>query len=162
MYDPYEEQCVCFDCWAGPTCGEETSLCFSTTGAGAETSFCEDYWVATALTLEVPFSFHNTYYFGPTFTSVPGTPPLLPRLERAIRDMHALAGNAYTTNRHIVAGVGSLELIHAALNVMAVASKKNPATVLSEAPNWSPVLIQTVNSPPHTYAARLELALRAP
>ena len=64
----------------------------------------EEYWVAhpEALTSILP-SYHIGY----------GSH--LPRLERAIRDLHKLVGNAEVDGREIVIGVGSTELISATL-----------------------------------------------
>ena len=101
------ESCICFDCWTGATCYEQLSLdaaeCVVQAGSGTPFLF-EEYWLAhPEATVEIKPSNHVGYGAD------------LERLESAIRAVHRLVGNAEVEGRHIVVGVGSTEMITAAL-----------------------------------------------
>ena len=121
------DACVCFECWAGPTCAERkptfSAECVVDAGSGSPYMF-ESYWVRHP---EARSSVLPSYHIG--YGS------LLPQLEASIRELHALVGNALTDGRHIVIGVGSTELIHAA--IYALANESARSAVWSDTPYYS-------------------------
>ena len=88
------ESCTCFACYTGDTCAEllDDSSCVLQLTSGTPFLF-EDYWV------EHPEA---------EITILPsdhvGYDRQHPRLERAIRALHELVGNAVMRDRHIVVG----------------------------------------------------------
>ena len=104
--------CECFDCWTGATCSERVltadAACVVEANSGTPYIF-EDYWVRhpeAAVTIKA--SAHIGYDHH------------VPRLEAAIRRLHALVGNAVVDgSMHVVVGIGSTELINAALYALA-------------------------------------------
>jgi len=128
------EGCTCFDCWTGATCYEPLPLdaaeCVVQAGSGTPFLF-EEYWVAhPEAAIEItPF---NHVGYGAD----------VPRLERAIRAVHRLVGNAEVDGRHIVIGVGSTEMINAALFALSQSPPADgaappEATIWAERPYYS-------------------------
>lgn len=98
--------CSCFQCWTGAACERRIEKCLYDATIG-ETTMYEDYWLMhPELDAEIPMAFHISYTFDYTYG-------MLPRLERAIRQLHMLTGNAVTEGRYLVPGIGSFELINA-------------------------------------------------
>ncbi|KAJ7186329.1 hypothetical protein O6H91_Y536600 [Diphasiastrum complanatum] len=58
-------------------------------------------------------------------------------LEREIRSLHKVVGNAVTEGRHIVIGTGSTQLFQAALYALAPPDRSKPASVVSASPFYS-------------------------
>lgn len=56
-------------------------------------------------------------------------------LEAAIRELHALTGNAVTEGRYIVLGTGSIQLINAAVHSLAL-QQLNVSNVVALAPYY--------------------------
>ena len=104
------DDCVCFDCWTGSRCEHRVhgSACVINADGGTPYIF-EDYWVAHP---EAQITIRPSYHIGYSF----GT---LPRLERAIRELHSMTGNALTRGRYLVVGIGSTELVNAAIYALA-------------------------------------------
>ena len=103
------DACACFDCWSGEDCSErlEGAACIVDANSGTPFIF-EDYWVRhPEATVEILPSYHIGY----------GSH--MPRLEAAIRALHELVGNAETVGREVVVGIGSTELISAAMYALA-------------------------------------------
>ena len=126
-FDGYST-CRCFECWTGDTCGTRIPTlspnCVVDSNGGSPYMF-ESYWVdhpEPALTV-LP-SYHLGY----------GS--RVPRLEGAIRELHALVGNAVTDGKHIVIGVGSTELISAAMYALSESIREGTGTD-AEAAVWS-------------------------
>lgn len=89
----------------------------------------EEYWLTTGVnSLQVSLAYREGYYM-----------THLPRLEKAVRGLHALVGNAVTSGRHIVVGVGSYELLVAAVHAFTSVSSIQPPhfpTVRARSPHW--------------------------
>jgi hypothetical protein len=144
------DACECFDCWAGPTCSERLtgSACVVVADSGTPYLF-ESYWVAhpEARTTILP-SYHIGY----------GSH--LPRLERAIRRLHGLVGNADLDGREIVVGIGSTELISASLYALSP-NATTPAMVWSRPPFYSGYRDPARFSTRHTSAGRAMMSAAA-
>lgn len=63
-------------------------------------------------------------------------------LEAAIRELHALTGNAVTEGRYIVLGTGSMQLINAAVHSLAL-QQPNVSNVVALAPYYGAYEFQT-------------------
>jgi aspartate/methionine/tyrosine aminotransferase len=125
-----ESACRCFDCWAGLDCSERLTgdACVVMANSGTPYIF-EDYWIDRP---EASITILPSYHLGYS------TEPVLPRLEAAIRALHALVGNAVTEGKHIVVGLGSTELISAALYALSDSDPSaSPAAVFAERPYYS-------------------------
>lgn len=124
--------CSCFDCWTGDTCEEQLKgdECIVTAASGTPWLF-EDYWLAHP---QPRLSLLPSYHLG--YGSD------VPRLEAAIRKLHDLIGNYDARNQHLVIGVGSTELISAALYALSPqlvngTSTGAKAAVWAKAPYYS-------------------------
>ncbi|KAJ1701094.1 hypothetical protein LUZ63_000873 [Rhynchospora breviuscula] len=62
---------------------------------------------------------------------------LEPEFANEAQRLHQIAGNAVTDDRHIIVGVGSTQLIHAALFALASTEARQPVNVISAAPYYS-------------------------
>ena len=123
------DACECDDCYKGPTCAVRVSEAHCVVQANSGTPYIfEEYWVAhpQAQTTVLP-SYHIGY----------GAE--VPRLHRAIRALHKMTGNAEVDGREVVIGVGSTELIAAALHALAPenATSGVKAGVWSQRPYYS-------------------------
>ena len=153
MFDSFSGVCRCFDCHSGDVCEVELSGADCVAShVFAATHVYEDYWLAQPddLVLTVP-PFYRMEYLG--IRPAPGMEPKyipIERTETAIRRFHALAGNIATEGRYVIAGVGSVEILHAALDAFASATASLPGRVFARAPNWLGALIVPPNSPPHS------------
>ncbi|KAI3810421.1 hypothetical protein L1987_20033 [Smallanthus sonchifolius] len=65
-------------------------------------------------------------------------------LEKHIRKLHSVAGNAVTEGRYIVFGVGSSQLLSAAVYALSSETSSSPSKVLASAPFYSIYKDQTV------------------
>ncbi|KAK9117234.1 hypothetical protein Sjap_016181 [Stephania japonica] len=63
---------------------------------------------------------------------------LEPELETQIRKLHSVVGNAAIKGRHIVVGVGSSQLLSAALYALCPQDTPEPISVVSAVPYYSP------------------------
>lgn len=63
-------------------------------------------------------------------------------LERHIRKVHALVGNAVTAGRFIVFGAGSTQLLNAAVHALSPDNSSTPAAVVASIPYY-PVCTST-------------------
>ena len=126
--------CACFDCWSGRICSERqpdsSTSCIVSANSGTPYMY-ESYWVEhPRAAITIAASYHIGY--GDT----------VPRLEAAIRSMHKLVGNAVVdSSKHIVIGIGSTELINAAMYALSdnidPVRPRSPAMVWSQSPFYS-------------------------
>ena len=125
------ELCSCFDCWVGPTCSSrlDGAACVVDAGSGTPYIF-EDYWVAHP---EAAVTIRPSYHIGYGAT--------MPRLEKVIRELHALVGNAQLDGRYVVIGIGSTELVSGAMYAMgtllATKASSSPAQLWAQRPYYS-------------------------
>ncbi|GLT65407.1 hypothetical protein SLA2020_378430 [Shorea laevis] len=64
-------------------------------------------------------------------------------LERTIRTLHSIVGNAVTTGRYIVFGAGSTQLLNAAVNALSADNSSSPARVVALFPYYPVYKSQT-------------------
>ncbi|KAI5065004.1 hypothetical protein GOP47_0019699 [Adiantum capillus-veneris] len=82
------------------------------------------------------------YRIGYQLLESSGYRSLTPALEKEIRTLHSLVGNAVTENKYIVVGVGSMQLLNAAVAALAP-NNGTPASVISAVPYYSAYRSQT-------------------
>ena len=62
---------------------------------------------------------------------------MLPEVERGIRRLHHVVGNAVTNDRYIVVGTGATQLFQAAVFALSPSHPSQPINVLAAAPFYS-------------------------
>ncbi|XP_068649267.1 tryptophan aminotransferase-related protein 3-like [Aristolochia californica] len=132
---PLDEQgrhvCECHACYGGPDCSEFQSGCPADVNSG-DPLFLEPFWrqhEASGSITEV--AWHRMSY------SMNEGNLISVELERQIRRLHSVVGNANTTGRYIVFGVGSMQLLGAAVSALsAKSSTPPPARVVASVPYY--------------------------
>ncbi|CAM6126897.1 unnamed protein product [Calypogeia fissa] len=131
--------CRCHPCFTGRDCSSTDEGCIVDVGQGDPTMF-EKYWLhnGDSCTTEIlgwqQLSYYATskqFFFVQT------------ELDQAIRALHDVVGNAVTEDRHIIIGVGSTQLLHAALYALSSPTRSTPLSVVSVVPYYSAYPMQT-------------------
>ncbi|XP_009767595.1 tryptophan aminotransferase-related protein 4-like [Nicotiana sylvestris] len=133
--------CECYSCYGGNDC----SLLLATCPAdveGGDPLFLEPFWMQNAASSAVVVAgWHRMSYFFPNQSYISK------ELEKNIRKIHAIAKNAITDGRYIVFGVGSTQLLNAAVHALSMeSSSSSPFTtkvVANKIPYYSPYKFQT-------------------
>lgn len=132
--------CECHECFTGPDCAVPIPDCAADADSGDPQLF-EDYWrqhpeMGTVVT---PGWYRMGYQIrdGQIIMNF-----LNNALEAAIRELHALTGNAVTEGRYIVLGTGSIQLINAAVHSLAL-QQLNVSNVVALAPYYGAYEWQT-------------------
>ncbi|KAK1371404.1 Tryptophan aminotransferase-related protein 4 [Heracleum sosnowskyi] len=119
--------CECNTCYNGPDCSSFIPGCPSDVNSG-DPLFLEPFWMQNAANSAVVVTgWHRmSYQFNDhTITSQ--------ELEKSIRKLHSIAGNAVTGGRYIVFGTGSTQLLNAAVHALSVDNSSTPSKVAYEA-----------------------------
>lgn len=69
--------------------------------------------------------------------SFDGSTYISKELERLIRKVHALVGNAVTENRFIIFGTGSTQVLSAAAYALSLENSSSPAGVVASVPYYA-------------------------
>ncbi|MCL7028164.1 hypothetical protein MKW94_001723 [Papaver nudicaule] len=104
--------CECNSCYHGSDCSQFSSDCPADADSG-DPLFLEPFWIkhAESGTMTVPGWHRMSYQF-----MYPQKSTLYSReLERHIRELHAMVGNANTTGKFMIFGAGSTQLLNAAI-----------------------------------------------
>ena len=64
-------------------------------------------------------------------------------LEKYIRKMHSIVGNAVTEGRYLVFGIGSSQLLNAAVYALSSENSSTPSNVLASIPFYSVIIQKT-------------------
>uniref|UniRef100_A0A0C9RPC3 TSA: Wollemia nobilis Ref_Wollemi_Transcript_5768_2085 transcribed RNA sequence n=1 Tax=Wollemia nobilis TaxID=56998 RepID=A0A0C9RPC3_9CONI len=133
--------CECNDCYTGTDCSQFVPDCVANAESG-DPVFLEPFWIANAeaAATVVPAWYRMGYRIMDGLEKM-----VSPELEKQIRAIHSLAGNAVTEGRYIVLGTGSMQLINAAVNSLSPihAQNPNPAGVVSAMPFYGAYKDQT-------------------
>ncbi|KAG9456855.1 hypothetical protein H6P81_001363 [Aristolochia fimbriata] len=124
--------CECRTCYGGPDCSEFQSDCPVDVDSG-DPLFLEPFWRQH----EASGSVTEAAYHRMSYVMKEGHLTSA-ELEREIRRLHSVVGNANTTGRYIVFGVGSMQLLGA--SVSALSARKNwaqPARVVASVPYYN-------------------------
>ena len=98
----------------------------------------EDFWKAQPSKGDVflPASYRMGYVNRAQISPLEGPFWQSERLEAAIRALHTKVGNAVVEGKHLVLGVGSTQVIHAAMYAFSDANKSEPLVITSAPPYY--------------------------
>ncbi|KAJ0734400.1 putative alliinase, EGF-like domain, pyridoxal phosphate-dependent transferase, major [Helianthus annuus] len=120
--------CECFNCYNGSDCSAYNPECAAVATSG-DLTFLEPFWIQNAANTAVVISgWHRM-----TYNYAHGT-KMLTELENCIRKLHSIAGNAVTEGRYMVFGVGSAQLLSAAVYALSSGNSSSPSNVLASIP----------------------------
>ncbi|KAK8930589.1 Tryptophan aminotransferase-related protein 3 [Platanthera zijinensis] len=137
-----EPVCECNTCYTGEDCSLLTPDCPADANSG-DPLFLEPYWRRNAARSAVLVAgWHRMSYRSY------GDSPISLELERYIRLLHDAVGNAVTDGRFIVFGIGSSQLLNAAVHSLSpdavnVNSSSSPASVVATVPFYGLYKSQT-------------------
>ncbi|GLJ26926.1 hypothetical protein SUGI_0527030 [Cryptomeria japonica] len=132
--------CECNPCYTGPDCSHLISDCVVDANQGDPT-FLEPFWIANAEAgaTVVPAWYRMSYDVNNALEYSATSP----ELEKQIRALHEMVGNAVTKGRYIVLGTGSTQLINAAVYSLSQAHARNPSKVVAAIPYYGSYRDQT-------------------
>ncbi|XWS24915.1 hypothetical protein CRYUN_Cryun27aG0025900 [Craigia yunnanensis] len=130
VVDGNEPVCECNTCFTGPDCSQFISDCTANADSG-DPLFLEPFWMqhldSSALVVagwhQMSYSYNDK-----TFVSK--------ELEKLIRKIHAIVGNAVTENRFIIFGAGSTQVLNAAAYALSLENTSSPAGVVASVPYY--------------------------
>ncbi|OMO73452.1 EGF-like, alliinase, partial [Corchorus capsularis] len=124
--------CECNACYGGPDCSEFSPECVADADSG-DPMFLEPFWVkhAASSTIVVPGWHRMSYEYNDGSL-------ILKELDTQIRKLHSVIGNAVTEGRFIIFGVGSTQLLHAAVHALSTTTSdsSSPSRVVASAPYY--------------------------
>ncbi|KAJ4967313.1 hypothetical protein NE237_019162 [Protea cynaroides] len=132
--------CECNSCYGGPHCSE-----FSPDGCPLDVDlgdplFLEPFWMQHSKSSAVVVAgWHRMSYSDGIGSSI----LFSKELTNHIFQLHALVGNAITKGRFILFGVGSSQLLHAAVHALSQQGSSHPACVVATAPFYPLYEFQT-------------------
>ncbi|KAF6149486.1 hypothetical protein GIB67_011387 [Kingdonia uniflora] len=114
--------CECNSCYVGADCSHFLDGCIADADSG-DPLFLEPFWMKNAASSAVVVAgWHRmSYSFRDSHTRTSN------ELENHIRLLHAVIGNAVTEGRYIVIGVGSTQLLSAAVHALSPNGSASPA-----------------------------------
>ncbi|GJR00409.1 tryptophan aminotransferase-related protein 3-like protein [Tanacetum coccineum] len=133
-----EPICECYGCYGGLDCSELNPGCGVDADSG-DPIFMEPSWIQNAASSAVVISgWHRMSYryADNTVMSI--------ELEKFIHKLHPLVGNAITEGRYLVFGVGSAQLLNAAVYALSSQNSSSPSNVIASIPYFSLYKDQTV------------------
>ncbi|KAI3810427.1 hypothetical protein L1987_20039 [Smallanthus sonchifolius] len=130
--------CECYDCYGGRDCSELSPGCAADAESG-DPVFLEPFWMQHAADSAVVISgWHRMSYRYPDYTT------MSEELENYIRKLHSLVGNAITEGRYLVFGIGSSQLLNAAVYALSSENSSSPSNVLASIPFYPMYKEQTM------------------
>ncbi|KAJ4850239.1 hypothetical protein Tsubulata_008170 [Turnera subulata] len=123
--------CECHSCYGGPDCSQFFPSC-SANADGGDPLFLEPFWIERAASSAVVVAgWHRMsyQYSDESFISK--------QLEKHIRKLHSIVGNAVTQGRYIVFGTGSTQLLNAAVRALALPDDAHNYNASPPAPPFS-------------------------
>ncbi|XP_021771466.1 tryptophan aminotransferase-related protein 3-like [Chenopodium quinoa] len=125
-------------CYTSPDCSILSLPCVANADGG-NPIYMEPFWMNKKESGGVLVS--GWHRMGYTYIN-PYAETLSTELEKYIRKLHKLVGNAETEGRHIVFGTGSTQLLNAAVYALS-SNSSNPAFVVTSTPYYSTYKEQT-------------------
>ncbi|KAJ0501396.1 putative alliinase, EGF-like domain, pyridoxal phosphate-dependent transferase, major [Helianthus annuus] len=120
--------CECYGCYGGTDCSELSPGCAADANSG-DPIYLEPFWMQNAADTTVVISgWHRMSY------EYDDDPMMSTELDKYIRKLHSIAGNAITQDRYIVFGVGSSQLLSAAVYALSSEISSSPSNVLASIP----------------------------
>ncbi|OMO98671.1 EGF-like, alliinase [Corchorus olitorius] len=126
-----EPVCECNSCYSGPDCSRFLTDCILDANSG-DPLFLEPFWKQHAASSAVvvagwhrmSYKYNNNVYISK-------------ELERLIRKLHAVVGNAVTDNSYIIFGAGSTQLLTAAAYALSPENSSSPAAIVASVPYYT-------------------------
>ncbi|KAK9069641.1 hypothetical protein SSX86_011545 [Deinandra increscens subsp. villosa] len=129
--------CECYDCYGGTDCSELSPGCAADADSG-DPIFLEPFWMQHATESAVVISgWHRMSYRYADYTT------MSTQLETYIRKLHSVVGNAVTEGRYLVFGIGSTQLLNAAVYALSSENSSSPSNVLASVPFYPMYKAQT-------------------
>ncbi|OMO98682.1 EGF-like, alliinase [Corchorus olitorius] len=126
-----EPVCECNSCYSGPDCSHFLTDCIADANGG-DPLFLEPFWTQHAASSAVVVAgWHRMSY------SYNNNGFISKELERLIRKLHAVVGNAVTQNRYIIFGAGSTQVINAAAYALSPDNSSSPAGIVASVPYYA-------------------------
>jgi hypothetical protein len=117
--------CVCVSCRTGPDCSEVVEDCAVDINSG-QPRVMQGYWANAGLSTDAVLPPYFKPFYGDTVPSLPD----------AIRNLHAMVGNANAANKTIILGYGGTHMLFAAVYAINTLEGR-PMTLFSPAPHYS-------------------------
>ncbi|XVF39030.1 hypothetical protein PTKIN_Ptkin01aG0002800 [Pterospermum kingtungense] len=132
-----EPVCECSSCYTGPHCSRFIPGC-AANADGGDPLFLEPFWMQHAASSAlVVAGWHRMSY---TYTDQSF---ISKELERLIRKLHAIVGNAVTENRFIIFGAGSTQVLSAATYALSPENTSSlPAGLVASFPYYALYKVQ--------------------
>ncbi|XWS21818.1 hypothetical protein CRYUN_Cryun30bG0087800 [Craigia yunnanensis] len=130
VVDGNKPVCECNTCFTGPDCSQLIPDCAADAESG-DPLFLEPFWMQhlTSSALVVAGWHRMSYsYDDKTFISK--------ELEKLIRKLHAIVGNAVTENRFIIFGAGSTQVLNAATYALSLENTSSPTGIVASVPYY--------------------------
>ncbi|KAK2970526.1 hypothetical protein RJ640_020510 [Escallonia rubra] len=128
--------CECNSCFGGPNCSEVIAGCPADVNSG-DPLFLEPFWMQRAASSAVLIAgWHRMSY------SFNDNSSISQELEKHIRKVHAMVKNA-VTDRFIVFGAGSTQLLNAAVHALSMDNSSPPSAVVASVPFYPSYKQQT-------------------
>ncbi|XP_060170835.1 tryptophan aminotransferase-related protein 4-like [Lycium barbarum] len=122
--------CECYSCYGGTDCSLFPPNCPADVES-VDPLFLEPFWMQKAASSAVVISgWHRMSYFWPNQSFISN------ELEKTIRKIHAIAKNAITDGKYIIFGVGSTQLLNAAIYALSM-DNYPAAKVVAKIPYYS-------------------------
>eukprot|EP00268_Persea_americana_P062495 TRINITY_DN8016_c0_g1_i3.p1 TRINITY_DN8016_c0_g1~~TRINITY_DN8016_c0_g1_i3.p1 ORF type:complete len:465 (-),score=70.10 TRINITY_DN8016_c0_g1_i3:201-1595(-) len=132
-----EPDCECYACYAGSDCSELLPDCPADADSG-DPLFLEPFWMQRAERSAVVVSgWHRMSYVVTKGTL------LSIELEKLIRKLHSVIGNANATGKFILFGDGSTQLINTAVHALSHNNSSSPTSVVAAVPYYGAYEAQT-------------------
>ncbi|XP_022773445.1 tryptophan aminotransferase-related protein 4-like [Durio zibethinus] len=131
VVDGNKPVCECNTCFTGPDCSQFIPDCTANAESG-DPLFLEPFWMQhLASSALVVAGWHQMSYSynDKTFISK--------ELEKLIRKVHAIVGNAVTEDRFIVFGAGSTQVLIAAAYALSLENTSSPVGVVASVPYYT-------------------------
>ncbi|XP_050367034.1 tryptophan aminotransferase-related protein 4-like [Argentina anserina] len=144
VLDGNQPACECNSCFGGSDCSQFLTDCESNADGG-DPFFLEPFWMEHASKSAILVA--GWHRMGYTFSD---KAYISQELERLIRKVHDIAGNAVTQGRYIVVGAGSTHLLNAAVQALSSSSNdssdslsSSPASIVVTIPYYALYETQT-------------------
>ncbi|XAR62243.1 hypothetical protein NMG60_11016930 [Bertholletia excelsa] len=129
--------CECNTCFSGPDCSHFSPNC-DADGDSGNPLFLEPFWMKYASRSAVVVTgWHRLSYSYNDHSSISQ------ELVKHIRKLHAMVGNAVTAGRFIVFGIGSTELLNAAVHALSLQNSSSTSAVVASVPFYGAYKTQT-------------------
>ncbi|XP_044511753.1 tryptophan aminotransferase-related protein 4-like [Mangifera indica] len=128
VVDGEQPVCECNSCYSGPDCSQLLPDCAANANGG-DPLFLEPFWMQNAASSAILVAGWHRMSYSYADLSV-----ISQELERHIRKLHAVVGNAVTENRFIIFGAGSTQLLNAAVHALSPDNSSSPAKVVATIP----------------------------